>query len=176
MLKNDAIHNSSFRLQDINLDNINDIYFAINIIVIITTTLFKALIALFILKLIIVIIINVDIIIIIIIAFKKFILKLIAFDLNIKSRFIMSVSFDKSQNLTIVEIYNSVFLRIDDDISLFWEKSNKAIKKTLSEKGIIELFTFREKIITILINYRIIYFNEKADSILISFINLWSWI
>ena len=37
-------------------------------------------------------------------------------------------------------------MKIDNDISLFWEKSNKAIKKTLSEEDIIKLFTFKEKI------------------------------
>ena len=37
-------------------------------------------------------------------------------------------------------------MRIDNNISLFWEKSNRAIKKTLNEENIIELLTFREKI------------------------------
>ena len=48
--------------------------------------------------------------------------------------------------MTIVETFNSVFLRIDNDISLLWKKSNRAIKKTLSEEDIIKLLTFKEKI------------------------------
>ena len=97
MLKNDAIYNSLFRFRDINLNNINDIYFAINIIVIIATTLFKTLIVIvFILKLIIVIIFDVNIIIIIIVVFEGPIFKLIAFDFNIKKRLTMNASFDKS--------------------------------------------------------------------------------
>ena len=101
MLKSDAIYNLSFRFQDIDLDNINDIYFAINIIVIIATTLFETLITPFIFKLIIVIVINVDIavvivIVIIIIVFKRFIFKFIVFDFNIKKRLAMSALFDKS--------------------------------------------------------------------------------
>ena len=62
MLKNDAIHNSSFRFRDINLNNINDINLAINIIVIIAITFLETLVvAIFILKLIIIIVINVNI-------------------------------------------------------------------------------------------------------------------
>ena len=69
MLKNDAIYNSSFRFQNINLNNINNIYFAINI-VIIATTLFEVFIIIaLILKFVIVIVINVDIVIVIVIVF-----------------------------------------------------------------------------------------------------------
>ena len=96
MLKDDVIYDSSFRFRDINLNNINDIYFAIDIIVIITTTLFEALIAVvFIFKFNIIIVINVDIVIIIV-ALKKSVIKLIVFDFNIKRRLIMNASFDKS--------------------------------------------------------------------------------
>ena len=98
MLKDNAIYNSSFRFQNINFDNVNDIYFTINIIVIIATTFFKTLIAVvFFLKLIIVIVFNIDdIVIVIIITFEKPILKLIAFDFNIKRRLTMNALFDKS--------------------------------------------------------------------------------
>ena len=69
MLKNDAIYNSSFRFRDINLKNINDIYFAINIVVI-PTTFFETLIVIaLIFKFIIIIVINVDIVIVIVIVF-----------------------------------------------------------------------------------------------------------
>ena len=98
MLKSDAIHDLLFRFRNINLDNINNIYFAINIIVIIATTLFETLIVvIFIFELVIVIIFDVDdIVTIIIIAFKRLILKLIAFDFNMKRRLIMNISFNKS--------------------------------------------------------------------------------
>ena len=99
MLKNDAIYNSSFRFQDIDFNNINDIYFAINIIIIIMTTLFKVfIVVIFVFKLIIIIIIiiDVDIAVTLIIVFEKPILKLIAFDFNIKKRFIMNAPLDKS--------------------------------------------------------------------------------
>ena len=98
MLKSDAIHDLLFRFRNINLDNINNIYFAINIIVIIATTLFETLIAvIFIFELVIVIIFDVDdIVTIIIIAFKRLILKLIAFDFNMKRRLIMNISFNQS--------------------------------------------------------------------------------
>ena len=102
MLKNNVIYNSSFRFRDINLNNINNIYFIINIIIIITTTFFETLIIVFIFKFIIVIVIDVDVIIIVIvivffvIVFEDFILKLIAFDFDIKSCFIINTSFDKS--------------------------------------------------------------------------------
>ena len=97
MLRDDAIYDSSFRFQDINLDNINDIYLAINIIAVITTTFFEILIVVvFVLKLVIVIVFNVnDIVIIIIVAFEKPVLKFIAFDFNIKRRLIMNASLDK---------------------------------------------------------------------------------
>ena len=101
MLKNDIIYNLSFRLRSINLNNVNDIYFAINI-AIIATTLFKIfVIIVFILELVIVIVINVNIVVIIvivsfIIVFERFIFKFIAFDFDIKNCFIMSASFDKS--------------------------------------------------------------------------------
>ena len=96
MLKGDVIYNLSFRFRDINLDSVNDINFAINI-VIITTTLFEAFITVaFVFKLVIVIVFDVDIVVIIIIAFEKPVFKLIAFDFNIKKRFIMNASFDKS--------------------------------------------------------------------------------
>ena len=107
MLKGDAIYNSSLRFRNINLNNVNDIYFAINIIVIITTTFFEALIAPFILEFIIVIIINicVNVIVIIVIVIvivlfviisEKSIFKFIAFDFDMKDCFIMNTSFDKS--------------------------------------------------------------------------------
>ena len=95
MLKNDAIYNLSFRFRDINLDNVNDIYFAINIIIIIATTFLKTLIVvIFVFKFVIVIIFDVDDIVVIII-FERFVFKLIAFGFDIKRRFIMSASFDK---------------------------------------------------------------------------------
>ena len=102
MLRSDAIYNLLFRFQNINLNNINDIYFAINIIVIIATTLFETLIVVvFIFELVIVIVINVDIaviviIVIIIIAFKRFIVKFIVFDFDIKRRFTINTSLKKS--------------------------------------------------------------------------------
>ena len=37
-------------------------------------------------------------------------------------------------------------MKIDNNISLFWEKSSGAMKKALNEKDIIELLTFRKKI------------------------------
>ena len=107
MLRDDAIYNSSFRFRNINLNNVNDIYFAINIIVIIATTLLEALIALFIFEFIIVIIINIDVNVVVItaivivivpfvIVFKRLIFKFIAFDLDIKDCLAMNASFDKS--------------------------------------------------------------------------------
>ena len=97
MLRNDVIYNLLFRFRDIDLNNINDIYFAINIIVIIATTLFKALIVvIFVFKFIIVIVIDVDIFIVFIVAFEKLIFKFIVFDFDIKRRFIMSALFNKS--------------------------------------------------------------------------------
>ena len=97
MLRDDVIYNLSFRFRDINLDNINDIYLAINIIVIIATTLFETLIVVaFILKFVIIIIFNFDnIVVIIIVVFEKSVFKLIAFDFDIKRRFTMNASFDK---------------------------------------------------------------------------------
>ena len=98
MLKSGAIYNLLFRFRDIDLNNINDIYFAINIIVIIATTLLEAfIVVVFIFELIIVIVFNVNnIIIVIIVAFKKFVFKFIAFDFDIKRRLIMNASLDKS--------------------------------------------------------------------------------
>ena len=98
MLKDDAIHDLSFRFQNINLDNINDIYLAINIIIVIATTLFGIFIAvIFILELVIIIVFNVNnIVIIIIVAFKKPIFKLIAFNFDMKRRLTMNTLFDKS--------------------------------------------------------------------------------
>ena len=98
MLKNDAIYNSSFRFRNINFNNVNDINFAINIIIIIAITLFETLIVIaLILKLIIVIIFDViNIVFIIIVIFEKPVFKLIAFDLNIKDCFAMNASLDKS--------------------------------------------------------------------------------
>ena len=97
MLRDDAIHNSSFRFRNINLDNVNDIYLAINIIVVIITTFFKIfIIAVFVFELVIIIIFDVDdIVIVIIVIFERSVLKLIAFDFNIKRRLIMNASFDK---------------------------------------------------------------------------------
>ena len=96
MLKNDAIYNSLFQFRNIDLNNINDIYFAINIAVI-TTTFFEIFIVIvFVLKLVIVIVFDVDdIVIIIIVVFERSVFKLIAFDFNIKDCFIISASFDK---------------------------------------------------------------------------------
>ena len=99
MLKNDAIYNLLFRFRDINFNNVNDIYFAINI-VIIATTLFETFIALFVFKFIIIIVFNVNIVVIIaivifVVVFKKFIFKLIAFDLDIKNCFTINALFDK---------------------------------------------------------------------------------
>ena len=48
--------------------------------------------------------------------------------------------------MIIVEVFDNVFLKIDNDISLFWERNSRVIKKTLNEEDIIELLTFREKI------------------------------
>ena len=48
--------------------------------------------------------------------------------------------------MTIVEAFDNVFLKIDDDISLLWERSSETIKKTLNKKDIIEFLTFRRKI------------------------------
>ena len=125
MLRDDVIQNLLFRFQYIDFNNINDIYFAINIainiIVIITTTLFETLIAAaFILKFAIIIVIAVIIIIIVIfvIVIKRFIVKLIAFDFDIKKRLIMNALLDKSQNLTIIETFNGALLRINNEISL----------------------------------------------------------
>ena len=98
VLKSDIIYDSLFRFRNINLDNVNDIYLAINIIVIITTTFFKIfIVAVFVFELVIVIVFNInDIVIIIIIIFEKPILKLIIFDFNIKRRFIINALFNKS--------------------------------------------------------------------------------
>ena len=98
MLKDDAIYNLLFRFQNIDLSNVNDINFTINI-VIIATTLFEILIIIaLILELIIIIIFNVNIVVIIAIIFffKGSVFKLIAFDLDIKDCFIMNASLDKS--------------------------------------------------------------------------------
>ena len=95
MLKDDVIYNLSFRFKDINLNNVNNIYFAIDIIVVIITTFFKVFIVdVFVFEFDIVIVVDFDIVIIIVV-FEKFIIKFIAFDFDIKKRFIMSVSFDK---------------------------------------------------------------------------------
>ena len=102
VLRDDAIYNLSFRFRNINLNNVNDIYFAINIIAIIATTLFETFIVAFVLELVIVIIINVNVIVIVIIIVlfvivsKKPVLKFITFDFDIKSCFIMNTPLDKS--------------------------------------------------------------------------------
>ena len=94
-MKSDAIYNLSFRFQNINLNNINDIYFAINIIIIIATTLFETLIVIiFIFKLIIIIVIvviEIFVIIIFIIVSEKLIFKFIAFDFDIKRRLAINI-------------------------------------------------------------------------------------
>ena len=98
MLRDDAIYNSSFRFQNINFNNVNDINLAINI-VIIATTLFEIFIIIaFVFKLVIIIVFDINIIVIIIIIsfFERFIFKFIAFDFDIKNCFAMSASFDKS--------------------------------------------------------------------------------
>ena len=96
MLRNDVIYNLLFRFRNIDFNNINMIYFAIKIIVVIATTLFEILIVvIFVFKLIIVIVINVDIVFVVIVVFERSILKLIAFDFDMKRRFIMSALFDK---------------------------------------------------------------------------------
>ena len=97
MLRDDAIYNLSFRFQNIDFDNINDINFTINI-VIIAITLFEIFVIIaLIFEFIIVIVFDVDIVVIIVIVFfKRFIFKLIAFGFDIKDCFIMSALFDKS--------------------------------------------------------------------------------
>ena len=67
VLRDDVIYNSSFRFRNINLNNVNDIYFAINIIVIIATTLLETLIVAFVFKFIIVIVIEVNVIVIVVV-------------------------------------------------------------------------------------------------------------
>ena len=97
MLKDDTIYSSSFRFRDVDLNNVNDINLAINIVVI-AMTLFKAfIIIVLIFKLVIIIVFNVDIIIVTVIVFffEKPIFKFIAFDLNIKNCLTMNISFDK---------------------------------------------------------------------------------
>ena len=70
--------------------------------------------------------------------------KLIAFGLNIKDCFTISALFDKFQNLTIIKIFDRAFLKIDNNRSLFWEKNNKVMRKTLSEKNIIKFLIFKK--------------------------------
>ena len=124
MLKNDAIYNLSLRFRNINLNNINDIYFAINIVVIATTFFEVFIVIALVFEFVIVIVININIVVVIvivslIIVFEKFIPKFIAFGFDIKNCFMMSASFDKPQNIIIVGFFDNVFLRIDDNISLF---------------------------------------------------------
>ena len=129
MLRDDAIYNSSFRFRNINFNNVNDINLAINIIIVIATTFFKTFIAvIFVLELVIVIVININIVVIIVIVivivffvivFERSISKLIAFGFDMKNYLAMNASLDKSQNLIIIEIFDRVFLRIDDNVSLF---------------------------------------------------------
>ena len=100
MLKDDAIHNSSFRFQNVDFNNVNDINLAINIVVIATTLFEIFIIIALIFELVIVIVFDVDIaVIVVIIVFviisERSIFKLIAFDFNIKDCFTMSASFDK---------------------------------------------------------------------------------
>ena len=95
MLRSGVIYDSLFRFKNINLNSVNNIYFAIDIIIIIATTFLETLIiAIFVFKLDIIIIVNVDIIIIIV--FEEFVIKLIAFDFDIKKRFIMNALLNKS--------------------------------------------------------------------------------
>ena len=95
MLKNDAIYNLSFKFRNIDFNNINNIYFAINIIVIIATTLLEALIVvIFIFEFIIVIVIVV--IVVLIVVSEGFIFKFIAFGFDMKRRLIMNASLHKS--------------------------------------------------------------------------------
>ena len=98
MLKNDVIYYLLFRFRNINLSNISDIDFVINIIIVIATTLLKALIIItLVFKLVIVIVFDVvDIIIIIFVVFEKSVFKFIAFDFDIKGCFTMNASLDKS--------------------------------------------------------------------------------
>ena len=97
VLKSDAIYNSSFRFQNIDFNNVNDIYFAINIIVVIAMTFFKIfVVVVFVFKFIIVIVFDVNIVVVIIIVFKKFVFKFIAFGFDIKKRLAMNISFNKS--------------------------------------------------------------------------------
>ena len=102
MLKSDAIYNSSFRFRNIDFNNVNDIYFAINIIVVIATTLFETfIIVIFVFELVIIIIIDVNVIVIVVIVFfvivfERFVFKLVAFGFDIKNCFAMSISLDKS--------------------------------------------------------------------------------
>ena len=96
MLKSDVIYNSSFEFRDINLNNVNDIYFAIDIIVIIITMLLKAfIVVVFIFEFNIVIVVNVNIVIIIV-AFKRPVIQFTIFDFDMKKRLIMNTSLDKS--------------------------------------------------------------------------------
>ena len=98
MLRDDAIYNSFFRFRDIDFSNVNDINFAINI-VIIATTLFEVFVIIaLVFELVIVIIFNINIIVIIVIVFlfKEFVFKFIAFDFDIKDYFAISALFDKS--------------------------------------------------------------------------------
>ena len=100
MLRNDAIYNLLFRFRDVDLNNINDINLAINIVVIATTLLEIFIIITLIFKLVIIIVFNVDIVIVIVIViiflFEGSIFKLIAFNFNIKDCFIMGALLDKS--------------------------------------------------------------------------------
>ena len=101
MLRSDATYNLLFRFQNLNLNNINDIYFVINIIFIIAMTLFEALIVvIFIFKLVIVIVVIViEIFVIVVLIFKEPVFKFIVFDFNIKRRLAMSVSLNNRRNL-----------------------------------------------------------------------------
>ena len=97
MLRDDAIYSSLFRFQDINLNNVNDINFAINIAVIATTLFETFVIIIFILELVIVIVFDVDIVVVIAIVspFEGPVFKFIAFGFDIKDCLAMSASFDK---------------------------------------------------------------------------------
>ena len=81
-----------------DFNNVNDIYFAINIIVIIATTIFETLIAVvFVFKFIIVIVIVViEVFVIVILISEKPGFKFIAFGFDMKRRFTISALFEKS--------------------------------------------------------------------------------
>ena len=98
MLRNDAIYNLLISFQNIDLSSVNDIYFAINIIIIIATMFLEVfIVVIFVFKfVIIIVIIVIEVLVIVVLIFEKSVFKLIVFDFNIKRRLAMSASLDKS--------------------------------------------------------------------------------